>query len=81
MTAPYTTYATLADGTAAAASFECDVCAVEHARRVFRKGGACFVVRDGRGVFFNTHESLLAVLTHAGRSAEPTRTETALLEL
>jgi hypothetical protein len=81
VTAPYIAYATLADGTASSVPFECSLRAVEHAGQVFREGGACFVVRLGSRVIFNTHESLLAVLTHTGRSAEPTLTETALREL
>lgn len=67
----YIAYATLADGTATSRPFQSDVLAFEHAEEVFREGGACFVVLDGTRVVLNTHGSLLAVLTHAGRSAEP----------
>jgi hypothetical protein len=69
----YTAYATLADGTSLRTSFWLRKRAVAHAELTRRQGGACFVVRGGRDskVVYNTHESLEAVLTHAGRVVQP----------
>lgn len=67
MKSHYTAYATLASGAATSTPFTCALRAVAHAKQIFNDDGACFVVRRGQDeeVIFNTHESLLDVLTHA----------------
>jgi hypothetical protein len=76
----YTAYATLANGASVSTPFTCALRAVAHAKQVHSDAGACFVVRNGADseVIFNTHGSLLDVLTHAGRSVKPKATENTL---